>query len=217
MRQFLVFPALCFLSWQAALPFLPQSNAVAGDAADSPEVAALKRLGARVESDATKPGKPIVKISLRNTKATDADLEYVSRLKTLRALDLSHTDIGNEGLARLKGLDQLEELNLAFTRITDEGLISLRPMINLKSLDLERPCKGEYTPANRLTDKALVHLKGLARLESLNLDWNMVTDTGLAHLETMTSLRELTLGFQTGVTIKGRANLQARLPNAKIR
>ncbi|MFO0968246.1 MAG: hypothetical protein U0793_22035 [Gemmataceae bacterium] len=177
---------------------------------------ALAKSGARIERDAGRPGNPVVKISLRNTKTKDDDLKPLRGLKTLRSLDLSHTEIGNAGLAQLEDLSQLEDLNLAFTAVTDEGLTALRGMTSLKVLNLEKPCKGSYTPKTRFTDKAVVHLQALTRLESLNLDWNMFTDAGLADMAKMTSLREVILGYQTGVTSKGQALLRERLPKAKI-
>jgi hypothetical protein len=194
----------------------PHGAAAQDPAAVAPAIAALKKLGGRIETDAAQAGIPVVAVSLRNTKCTNDDLKHLRHLPALRRLDLSHTDIGNEGLAEIKDLTQLEELNLAFTLPTDDGLVYLKGLIKLKALDLEKPCKGPYTPESRFTDKALLHLKGMTRLESLNMDWNMLSDSGLEQLKGMTSLRQITLGFQTKVTEEGRANLRKSLPKATI-
>src|SRR4051794_27320339 len=83
------------------------NNAVAGAQAASEEaeaVAAIEKLGGRVERDEKRPNKPVVLVSLYSTKVTDVNLVHLECLKKLKRLHLPHTSISDAGLAHLKGL-----------------------------------------------------------------------------------------------------------------
>ncbi|KAE9453587.1 hypothetical protein C3L33_14549, partial [Rhododendron williamsianum] len=58
-------------------------------------------------------------------------------LRLLRCLELSDTEVGNNGLRHLSGLTNLESLNLSFTVVTDGGLKKLSGLSSLKSLNLD--------------------------------------------------------------------------------
>ena len=76
-------------------------------------------------------------VSLARTWATDADVERLAGLKSLKRLDLSLTYVSDRGAERLKALDQLEDLNLfAAEFITDAALAFLRGNRQLKTLNL---------------------------------------------------------------------------------
>ena len=66
----------------------------------------------------------------------DADLRFLSGLENVRALDLSGSQVSNEGLVRLAKLNNLRTLNLERTRVTDQGLGSLRDLTQLKNLNV---------------------------------------------------------------------------------
>ena len=79
----------------------------------------------RRESARDQTGR-IVDVSLARTWATDADIERIAGLESLKRLDLSLTYISDRGAERLKALDQLEELNLfAAEFITDAAMASV--------------------------------------------------------------------------------------------
>ena len=79
----------------------------------------------------------IVEVSLARTWATDADIEPLVAVKTLKRLDLSLTYVSDRGVERLKQLDRLEDLNLyAAEFITDAALAFLRGHRQLKSLNV---------------------------------------------------------------------------------
>src|SRR6478672_4328717 len=101
---------LCASAWQ--LPFAAADNREDRERA----VAAIQKLGGKVEVNATDPEKPVVKVSFRNTKVTDEGLFHVKGLTDHRELDLSHTDITNDGLRHLRGLSDLTTLNLSFSK-----------------------------------------------------------------------------------------------------
>jgi len=195
------------VAWQ--LPF-----AAADDREDRERaVAAIQKLGGKVEVDDTAPEKPVVKVSFRNTKVTDEGLSHVKGLTGLRELDLSHTDITNDGLHHLRALSDLTTLNLSFSKVTDAGLANLKGLSKLKWLDLEAGCKDVE---HYISDAGLEHLKGLKNLEYLNLEWNKVTDAGLAHLKGLSNLQSVNL-YAGKVTASGVEELQKALPKAKIK
>src|SRR5215216_5265475 len=54
----------------------------------------------------------VVQVSLARTWATDADVERVAAIKTLKKLDLSLTYVSDKGAEAIGTATQLEELNL---------------------------------------------------------------------------------------------------------
>src|SRR5688500_8763689 len=69
----------------------------------------IEQLGGYVVRDAK---GQIIEVSLARTWATDADVERIAGIKTLKKLDLSLTYISDAGAESLARLTQLEELNL---------------------------------------------------------------------------------------------------------
>jgi hypothetical protein len=90
--------------------------------AEERAIDAIKDAKGEVEVDAARPGKPVVKVSFRDSrrvlsgKLNDKDLKslkpHLEALAELRELDLVHTDITDEGLDYLKGLTRLKVLSL---------------------------------------------------------------------------------------------------------
>ena len=105
---------------------------------------------------------------------TDDDLSYLDGLESkLRRVNLSRTQITDQGLARLCTMSELEQLRLSSSRITDEGITSIGRLEHLRFLHLlDLP----------MTDAGLDALHSLKNLESLYLDRTKVTDDGLARL-----------------------------------
>ena len=63
---------------------------------------------------------------LWETQITDAALQHVAALHNLEYLNLDSTRITDAGLAHLKGLTTLQELDLPGTQVTDEGIKKLQ-------------------------------------------------------------------------------------------
>ena len=84
------------------------------------------------------PGTPIVGINLGNTPVTDAWLDRLKGLATLRSLDLSGTNVTDAGIERLKGLGltNLEKLLLYSMGVTDAGLAHLKGFRKLRNLNI---------------------------------------------------------------------------------
>jgi internalin A len=125
-------------------------------------------------------------ISLARSWATDADLEEIATVKTLKRLDLSLTYVSDRGIERLKALDQLEDLNLyAAEFITDAAIAFLRGHHQLKTLNLR---------GTDVTDTSLAYIAELTNLRSLDISFTQITDVGLEHLASLPQLEELNLG-----------------------
>src|SRR5713101_2136624 len=128
----------------------------------------------------------IVEISLARTWATDADVERIADVKSLKRLDLSLTYVSDRGIERLKGLEQLEELNLfAAEFITDAAVAFLRGNRQLKVLNLR---------GTDVTDTSLAYIAELPNLKSLDISFTQISDVGLEHLASLAQLEELNLG-----------------------
>lgn len=67
----------------------------------------------------------------------DADLANVARLKEIRKLVLSYSNITDAGLEHLAGLKSLHTLRLSGTKITDAGLKHLEGLTDLRELLLQ--------------------------------------------------------------------------------
>jgi serine/threonine protein kinase len=182
-------------------------------------------------------------VSLRESKATDADLKRLGECEHLRSIDLSQTKISDEGLAHLSGLASLEKLFLASTPVGDEGLAHLKSCPELRVLSLS---------GTKVRGKGLTHLKNLKWLSHLGLSGTPVTASGLANLKgfpleyvdlsevaeftdgslmqlkELKSLRELHVStgvtptddpaesFVSGLTFKGLLEFKQAMPKCKI-
>ena len=146
-------------------------------------VASIEAQGGDVERDQT---GQIVAVSLARTWATDADVERVAAIKTLKRLDLSLTYVSDRGVERVKALDQLEELNMfAAEFVTDAALAFLRGHRHLKTLNLR---------GTDVTDTSLSYIAELPQLTSLDISFTQISDVGLEHLASLGQLEELKLG-----------------------
>ena len=92
-------------------------------AGDVDPVAALKELGAQIEQD--DQGR-VVELNLSSTEITDEGLMHLKGLTNLRGLDLWRTQITDAGLLHLKGLTKLQNLDLRDTKVTDAGVAELQ-------------------------------------------------------------------------------------------
>jgi hypothetical protein len=102
------------------------------------------KLGGKTEVDDKLPGKPVVRIDLSHSKATDQELAKLSELleftqaywarygatskelAPLRELNLRDTNITDACLKRLTGLKLLRKLDLTGTKVTDGAVQDLK-------------------------------------------------------------------------------------------
>jgi Leucine-rich repeat (LRR) protein len=138
-------------------------------------------------------------LNLSKTNITDEGLVEVASLPALEKLDLSGTKVTDAGLAHLANLPALRDLNLASTAVTDAGLAQLARLPGLSNLTLV---------ATKITDAGLAHLKGKQTLVSLVLDHTAVTSAGMENLAGLQNLTALSLN-STAIDDKGLAHFQS--------
>jgi hypothetical protein len=137
--------------WLAALVVRGKGRAAArGAGTQDAAVAAIRKLGGRVERDAEAPGKPVVAVDLYRTPVSDVGLAHLKGLANLETLFLYRTRITDGGLAHLKGLAKLQTLSLSGTEVTDGGLAHLKGLANLRTL---------YLVVTKVTDKGVADLQ----------------------------------------------------------
>jgi internalin A len=162
-------------------------------------VAEIEKLQGKVYFDETVTDKPVVKVNLRSTLISDADLAHLEEFKNLEDVDFFNTSVTDEGFVHLKGLTNLQRLHLDATQVTGAGAVHLREAKKLHTLSLAD---------TQVTDRGLEVIKELPSLRNLNLFRTKITDEGLVHLKELTTLKELTLGFSE-VTDGGLVHLRA--------
>lgn len=161
-------------------------------------IAEIKNLGGMVDLDTAILGRPVVAVSLSNTRVTDASLRFLRDLTQLRDVDLSGTSVTDAGLEHLNGLDQLETLDLMLTGVTASGLKHIKGLSQLRKVDLT---------VTQVTGEGLEELARLPQLQELRLGYTMITDVGLKHLRGLAQLRRLDLSG-TAVIGPGLVHLQ---------
>jgi Leucine-rich repeat (LRR) protein len=146
-----------------------------------------------------------VEVSLARTWASDDDVEQLTRIKTVKRLDLSFTYVTDVGVQRLQQLTDLEDLTLDTAEaITDAAASYLRANKKLKRLVLR---------GTDITDVGMPYLAALTGLKSLDLSHTMIGDVGLESLPALSELEELDLG---GTRITGtNLNFLKLLPKLK--
>jgi internalin A len=128
----------------------------------------------------------IVSLDLASTWITDADLEPVGQMKTLRKLNLAHTKVTDVGIEHLKPLENVVELNLYYAEyLTDTAIAHLREWKRLEVLNVR---------GVRLTSAVFEHLSQLTALRSLDIAFTEVEDDGFEQLSSLTKLESLALG-----------------------
>ncbi len=92
----------------------------------------------------------IVSLRLSRMPVKDKDLDFISKLKELRKLDLNFTDISGSGLKDLSALKKLQVLSLSGTKVKLQHLLPLISNKNLRELSVWN---------TSLTEKDILQLK----------------------------------------------------------
>ncbi len=136
--------------------------------------------------------RKLERLNLRGTKFNDASVEHLN--EALRSLDVSFTELTDNGLERLTFLKGLEELSIGGDKMSGVGLYSLKLLPKLRRLDLagrQRTDSGLWSVA--LTDFNVESVAALRQLEWLNLSGSKLTSLGLVKLKPLAALRSLGL------------------------
>jgi Leucine-rich repeat (LRR) protein len=143
--------------------------------------------------------KETLKLELKDSGFTDAEMLYVAGMKNLKQLGLGGTAISDEGLKALRDLSELNRLDLRASRVIDSSDVSVLSELNKLQEAGLRPM---------ITDAGLQELSGLRQLRWLDLTDTQITDAGLLVLKELASLEELCLA-NTTVTTTGVRELLA--------
>jgi Leucine-rich repeat (LRR) protein len=153
---------------------------------------------------------------------TDDGLAHLSKMRSLKKLNIGNSQVTDRGLGYLSRIKTLEHLDLPQEQkgITDRGLAHLGQLPNLKHLSISRihfsdpKMNREY-----YTDKGLAELAKCRLLENLSIGSIGITDAGLSDIAKLKNLTDLNLFGCNNVTDIGVAKLTAlkSLRNLKIR
>jgi internalin A len=158
---------------------------VSADEAEDPTVAAIEKLGGKVERDETKPGKPVVRVDFALTNLTEDDLSVLGKLKELTCLRFWFVRLSNANLDQLSQLKTLTTLDFHGTEITTYGLKQVAKIQGLNCLNLYQ---------SEATDAGLKELAPLKKLKNPTLS-SQITNAGLKELTALDGLA--TLSFST--------------------
>ena len=87
-------------------------------------------------------------LSLWYTNVGDEGIAHLRGLRNLRDLDIRRTSVTNSGLFRLKDLPNLAGIFLGQTLVDDNGLLSLEEFKQLKKVEADGPgLSHQFTPA----------------------------------------------------------------------
>lgn len=158
-----------------------------------------------------------------DTSVTDDCLKALSKMTSLKQLQLNYTRTGDNGIKELSDLNHLESLGLAGTIVTDRGTSHLANFETLKSLDVgctsitgsglnnlsrlpNLTSLGLY--GTKLVDRDLKVLSKFPKLDSLNLANTNITDAAIDEIINLQNLKSLDIGG-TRVTDRGIKKLSA--------
>lgn len=126
--------------WQIWLDIPTRTNdSVFNGLAGTKGLGALRALGGGFSDKAVAKLKNLPDLEvlvLISDRVSDASLEPISKLKTLKKLDLNRARLTDKGLKKLKSLPKLERLYLYNAVISDPHLDQLKEFKRLKVLDL---------------------------------------------------------------------------------
>lgn len=160
----------------------------------------------------------------------DSDARHLAELQELKDLWLGGSNITNMGMANLRGLCQLRVLEVSDTQISDDGLKWLARNRTLECMIVERTHVSDavvpvFTRFSNLkvlsldeadiSDGSVALLKQLKSLERLSLRGTHVTDDGLRHLRELPMLVELDV-HRTPTSETAVDELMRALPRLKV-
>jgi internalin A len=112
-------------------------------------------------------------LDLSGTGITDDALFHLTKLRDLRTLVLRGTQIGDGAMHAIGMLPKIERLGLDDTEVSDVGLSELRELAALKTINVRR---------TRVTDDGLRHLSRILTLERIGVAGTKVSNEGLHYL-----------------------------------
>lgn len=141
-----------------------------------------------------------------NERVDDDAAPHFAKLKALRSLDVSGSQITDATVAKLKRLTKLRELLVASTGVTSRCLQDIGNLKELVRLDLS---------GTIVSDDGLEHLQQLPILKYLILNSTQITGDAVAVLSQLKTLSELRLRH-TDLSPAAIDQLKTSLPDCQI-
>jgi hypothetical protein len=143
---------------------------------------------------------------------TDEGIAYLTKMPSLRRLNIASSQVTDRGLEYLSQIKTLECLELPQNQkgITDKGLEYLSRLSNLKDLSISRiHFNDPKMNKDYYTDKGVEYLSRCSKLDELNIGSIGITDAGMEHIARLTGLKSLGLFGCDNVTDSGFTKLTA--------
>jgi len=147
--------------------------------------------------------KRLKRLDVRGTRIANGTLEIVSHMPQLEALDISNTQVTDNGMDMLITLTSLKELSLGQGRRGRAGDLGfLRVLTTLTSLDIggAQPTppdmggrKIEHPPAPPLPEKTVKAMAELKKLRVLRMGYTGVSSADLKSLSVLENVEKLGL------------------------
>ena len=159
----------------------------AADDAEDKAVNYVKQVQGKIIYSQNSTHKIVIGVDLElSSKVSDSNFKGLIGLKNLQSLNLSYTNMTDEGISNLVEFPLLQSLDFNYTNISDKGLKVLENLSHLCTLHLK---------ATQVTDVGLKSLIGLDQLRVLILARTNVTDMGTKDLVKLKNLKSLNLGL----------------------
>jgi len=142
----------------------------------------------------------VAELTLSQYGLTDADMQYIAKIKSLIDLNISRNNVSNRGIAYLANHPSLRLLTLSGTLVDDSCIDTIKTIRGLYHLDIED---------TQLSDNGIKGLKN-TKLSSLSIGSTRVTNAGMQYIAEMPELRSLYMEH-LDLTIDGLRHL-TRLP-----
>lgn len=138
--------------------------------------------------------------------ATDANLQRISRIETLKTVVLGSSPVTDDGLEKLAALKDLRYLCTGSPRVTGAALQKLSELGALRGLNLRDTSltneNMKFLPSfeslttlhlpRSVSDEGLRHLREMRQMRHLELPGS-ISDAGLGHLRELNQLEQLVL------------------------
>ncbi|MGE3316852.1 MAG: hypothetical protein AB7O26_17180 [Planctomycetaceae bacterium] len=145
----------------------------------------------------------ITKLSLAESKVTDAGIKQLEKFDAVTELDLASVNFSNESMETVAKMKSLESLSLTNTPGPNRQLLN---DVNAKTIDGSLAHVKNMPKLRRLTlsgakftEQGLDEISKMTDLEQLSLQGTFISDTYLERLSGLTNLRDLDLS-KTRVT-----------------
>jgi hypothetical protein len=171
-------------------------------------------------------------LRIEDTSITDAAADHLSRMQSIKTLDLSkNSELTEQFFSKLRALESLQVLHLRNCNLSDETMSHISDIPSLVRLYLDDATFNEDGLAGfkrltklisvaalrtNLSDKALGHFGACPALVDLSVSVNPnITDAGLDSLVGLKKFRRLT-AVNTSITKSGADKFNVAMPNCKV-